>query len=270
MSALNALDTLINFCIFVLIFWFCSNVYIFIVFIFNSVGIRGILFDSEIFFTDYIGYFHKLLIAFANLFLSYILSLLLWIFISWMIILIFVPFLIIIPIPFIPFFVPIPLKFLMLHYIPPYRLLTERGILPLCLRLVLIFFSADSIKSKFQQSFKATFALFYDDIKKVLGEFVGKPVGTITKSDSDINQLPTVDDGTDNKRKSSKVIEEDNANSNKEAMELIEEELQLCLKSKQTFTTPDNKNSVVNSASDMNNYSECYAISIKSYIDNKL
>jgi len=270
MSALNTLDTLITIFIYVFIFWFLSNVYFFIVFVFNCFGMRGILFDMQFFGSDVCGYIHRFLIALANLFIGFMLSLLGWIFILWMIIIIFVPFIIIVPIPFIPFFIPIPLKFMMLYFIPPFKLLTERGILPLFLRIVLIFFSADSIKNKFQNSFKATFALFYDDIKKVLGEVFAEPTTRIAKNDNDINQLPTVDDGTDNKRKSEKVIEEDKANKNKEAMDLIDEELQLCLKSKQTFNTPDTKNSVVNSASDMNNYSECYAISIKSYLDNKL
>jgi len=270
MSNLSVIDTTINITIWVLLFWFISNIYILIVFIFNSANIYGILFDWQFFGSDMISYTHRFLLILANLFLCLVLSLLGWIFVFWMIILIFVPFIVPIFIPFIPFIIPIPFKFLMLYFIPPFKLLTERGILPLFLRIVLIFFSADSIKNKFQNSFKATFALFYDDIKKVLGEVFAEPTTRIAKNDNDINQLPTVDDGTDNKRKSEKVIEEDKANKNKEAMDLIDEELQLCLKSKQTFNTPDTKNSVVNSASDMNNYSECYAISIKSYLDNKL
>ena len=267
---MSGLDFLINLVILVFVFWLLSNIYIFIIFIFNSFGIKGILFDWEFFPSDYIGYGFRVLITLSNIFLCVMLSFLWWIFVLWMIIIIFVPFIIIIPIPFIPFFIPIPLKFLMLAFIPPFRTLTERGILPWVLRLVLIFISADSIKSKFSQAFSTTYGVFYDDIRNIIGDILGKPTLSVTYNENDVNKVPNVDEGTDNKELAKKEINDDNSGRNKKVMDLINEELELCIKSKQAFTLPNSKTGALKSAQDMKNYSECYAKSVKSYLDNKL
>jgi len=267
---MSSLDFTINLVIFVFLFWVLSNIYIFFIFIFNSFGIKGILFDWEFFPSDYIGYVFRILITLSNIFLCIMLSFLWWIFVLWMIIIIFVPFLIIIPIPFIPFFIPIPLKFLMLALIPPFKTLTERGILPWVLRMVLIIFSTDSIKTKFNQAFSTTYGVFYDDLKKITGEILEKPSTTVSYNENDINKVPTVDDGTDNKELAKKELKNDNSGRNKKVMELINEELELCIKSKQAFTLPNSKTGALKSAEDMKSYSECYARSVKSYLDNKL
>jgi len=269
MSNLSFIDTIINITIWVLLFWFVSNIYILIVFIFNSANIYGILFDWQFFGTDILSYGHRFLLILSNVFLCLVFSFLSWIFVLWMIILIFVPFIVPIFIPFIPFIIPIPLKFLMLYFIPPFRILTERGILPLCLRLLLIFVSTDTISTKFSKAFKETYGLFYDDIKNIVGEIAQNPETSISQYNNDTDKIPTVDNGNNNKEESKKLIKNDNLGRNKEVMELIEEELDLCLKSKQSFTTPD-INKGLSSATDMNKYAECYAISAKAYFDNKL
>ena len=271
MSNLSLLDTIINVTILVLMFWFTSNIYIFIVFIFNCANMYGILFDWQFFGTDVLGYGHRLLLILADLFLCFIFSLLGWIFVFWMMILIFVPFIVPFFIPFIPFVIPIPLKFLMLYFIPPFRILTERGILPLCLRLLLIFVSTETLTKKFSSAFNETYSFLYEDTKKILGE-IGQPIKiAISDNDEDKDLLPTVDgdNAKENKDEANKIIKNDSSGRNKEVMDLIDEELQLCLKSKQSFTTPDNKNSF-SSVTDMNKYSQCYATSVKSYLDNKL
>lgn len=269
MSNLSIIDTIINVTIWVFLFWFISNIYILIVFLFNSANIYGILFDWQFFGSDIISYAHRFLLILANLFLCFVLSLLSWIFVFWMIILIFVPFIVPIFIPFIPFIIPIPLKFLMLYFIPPFRILTERGILPLCLRLLLIFVSTDAINTKFSRAFKETYGFFYDDAKKILGDFAQNTETSISQYNDDTDKIPSVDNGNNNKEEAKKIIKNDEKGKNKEVMDLIEEELQLCLKSKQSFTTPDTKKSF-SSVTDVNKYSECYAISVKSYLDNKL
>jgi len=269
MSNLSVIDTIINITIWVLLFWFISNIYILIVFIFNSANIYGILFDWQFFGSDMISYAHRFLLILANLFLCFVLSLLGWIFVFWMIILIFVPFIVPIFIPFIPFIIPIPLKFLMLYFIPPFRILTERGILPLCLRLLLIFVSTDAIKTKFSRAFKETYGFFYDDAKNIVGDLAQNPETSISQYNNDTDKIPSVDNENNNKEEAKKLMKNDEMGRNKEVMDLIDEELQLCLKSKQTFTTPDTNKSLT-SASDMNNYLQCYSQSATAYFKNKI
>lgn len=269
MSALSSLDTLIHYVIIALLFWFFSNIYIFLVFCFNFSGIHYVLFDFRFWGSDICSYAHRFLLLIANIFLCIVLSLLGWIFIAWIIILIFVPSIIIFTIPIPPFFIPVPLKTLILTFVPPFKFLTQRGILPFCLRVLLIFFSADTLKQKFSKSFTEAYGLLYDDMKKVLGEILEPPQITITANDEDIKKLPNVDQGTNNDEIARKLIETDNKGSNKEVMELINEELELCLQSKQSLTPP-NSRSTVNAAMDMNNYAECYAKSVQAYLDNKL
>jgi hypothetical protein len=50
-------------------------------------------------------------------------------------------------------------------------------------------------------------------------------------------------------------------------MDLIDEELQICLKTKHVFTTPES--GLLSGADNLKNYAECYSKSIKSYIKNK-
>lgn len=270
MSLSHNIDILINIVIWVAIFWFVSNIYIFIVFLFNNFGIHGILFDLQFFGTDILSYIYRYLLLFGNIFLCVVLSLLSWIFVFWMIILLFIPSIIIIPIPMIPFIIPIPLQNIMLNMIPPFKALTERGILPWCLRIVYIFFSADSLKTKFSKSFTETYGLLYDDIKKILGEILQEPKHeVISENNNDINKLPSIDDNTNNKEIANKLINNDSYGDKKQVMELIEDELNLCFANKQSFKVP-NANNILTSADDLNNYSECYAISAKSYLLSKL
>lgn len=269
MSALSSLDTLIHYVILVLIFWFLSNIYIFIVFCLNLLGIKYVLFDFGFWGSDACSYGHRFLLLIANIFLCIVFSLLGWIFIFWMIILIFVPSLIIFPIPILPFIIPVPLKMILLSTIPPFKLLTERGILPFCLRVVLIFFSTDSLKNKFSKSFSEAYGLLYDDMKKVLGEILEPPKTSVSANEADIKKLPNVDQDNNNDEIAKKIFKNDSEGTNKDVMELINEELELCLRSKQTLTPP-NSRSTLNAAQDINNYSECYAKSVQAYLDNKL
>jgi hypothetical protein len=266
MVSLSTIDKIIDITIKVFIFWVCANIYILIQFFFNSHGTYGILFDLQFFGSDFIGYVFRFLVMWANLFLCFIFSVLLWIFVLWMIILIFVPFIIVFPIPIIPFFVIVPLKFLLLFYVPPFRTLTERGILPLCRKIVFRFiFSEKTLKDKFKSSFADIYSFLFDEIKNTLGGIV-KNAGIVSKDDE--YKIKTVDDGTDNEAKANAVMKEDTkGHKNKEVMDLINEELQICLKTKQVFTTPES--GLLSGADNLKNYAECYSKSIKSYIKNK-
>jgi len=184
-----------------------------------------------------------------------------------MIILIFVPFIIIFPIPIIPFFVVIPLKFILLFFVPPFKTLTDRGILPLCKRIVFTFiFSEKTIRDKFTSSFADIYNFFYDEIKNNLGNLVKKL--NIKVDDEKEHKIRTVDDGTNNEALAKSVMDEDTkGRRNKEVMDLIDEELQICLKTKQAFTAPES--GLLSGMDNLKNYAECYSKSIKSYIKNK-
>ena len=103
MSLRSTIDSIINFTIKVFVFWFISNIYIFLQFLFNSIGIFGLLFDLQFFGSDILGVLLRIIVFFATFYISIVLSILFWIFVFWMIIKIFVPYIIIVPIPFIPF-----------------------------------------------------------------------------------------------------------------------------------------------------------------------
>jgi len=270
MSATVILEGIINFTIKVLSFWFFYNFYIFIQFCFNSIGIFGILFDFQFFGSDLIALFFIFLLLLSTIYLCIILSLLFWIFIFWMIIKIFVPFIILIPIPFIPFVIPIPLKNMLLEFIPPFKLLTNRGILPLLEKLVFRFlFSQETIKNKFSTSFTDIYSFLYFEIKNSIGNIIDK-IGIKQpeqpqKTPDENYKIKTIDDGTNNEEKAKKEF---NNKNNQKILDLINEELEICMKSKQSLTTPNS--SIFNSLKDLNNYSECYSKSIKAYIENKI
>jgi hypothetical protein len=265
MSARVVLEQIINFTIRVVSFWFSYNFYLFIQFCFNSIGIFGVLFDFQFFGSDLIAIFMIFLLLISTLYILYILSLLFWIFVFWMIIKIFVPFVIFIPIPIIPFIIPIPLKMIILENVPPFKLLTERGILPMIEKIIFRFlFSSDTIKSKFSNSLSDVYRFLYDEIKNSIGDALNlmglkKP----EKTEDEKYEVKTVDDGTTNKIQGEKELKD-----NKEIMDLINEELEICMRSKQALTTPNSD--LFNGIKNLNNYSECYSRSIKSYIDNRI
>ena len=281
MSAYSFLEAIINFTIKVTCFWFFYNLYIIILFVAGFFGLYGILFDYEFFLSDLISVILKRLLFVAALYLWIVFSILIWIFIFWMIIIIFVPYFIIIPIPFIPFFIPVPLKNPMLEYIPPFKILTDRGILPLMRRIIFsIILSEKSLKNKFSGTFHEIFVFLYEELKVILTDFFKvinfEPVLTkpsdiqhISKGVQDDNyKIETVD--TNNKNNQD-YEREDNNKKYEKAQQLIKEELDICLKTKKQFTTPDMDSitSAYSNVKDMNNYFECYSQSIKSYIDNK-
>ncbi len=266
MSLRSAIDSIINFTIKVISFWFFMNIYIFIQFIFNTIGIFGVLFDFQFFGTDIIGGILRVILSFATIYITLVLSVLFWIFVFWMIIKLFVPHIIIVPIPFIPFIIPIPLKNLMLDLIPPFKVMTERGILPLIERIFYRFISNETIKNKFVYSFQDVNRFLYNEIKDTIGS-INKLINykQPDKPPESNYKIDTIDHNTDNDIKAKEEYEK---TDNKRVMELINQELEICMKSKQSFTTPES--SIFNGITDLNNYSECYSRSIRDYINNKL
>lgn len=268
MSATVILEEIINFTIKVCCFWFSYNFYLLIQFFFNSIGIFGVLFDFQFFGSDLIALFFIFLLLLSTLYICYMFCLLFWIFVHWMIIKIFVPFIILIPIPFIPFIIPIPLKNILLETIPPFKLLTQRGILPFLEKIVFRFlFSSDTMKNKFSSTLSDTYGFLFLEIKNSIGDFLNK-IGIKSpekpnKTSDENHKIKTIDDGTTNEIQANKETKD-----NKAVMDLINEELEICMKSKQTLKTPNS--TLFNGLTDLNDYSECYSKSIKSYIENRI
>lgn len=277
MSPNSFLEWLINIVIKVSLYWVSHITYIFIVFIASSIGIYGIFFDFEFEITEWLSSIMKFVLFVSGVFLLFVFSGLLWIFVFWMITIIFVPYVLIIPIPIIPFIVPIPLKLVILEYVPPFKILTDRGILPFMRRNIFRFlFSEDTIKIKLKKTLEDTYSFLYDEFKIIFGEIfknvMQEPEPIVISKDLQDDDY-AIDISTEGQgEETSKEKESDVSPENKKIQDLINEELEICLRSKQSFTTSDisSVQSFYNSITDMNGYAQCYASSIKSYIDNKL
>jgi len=276
MSPKSFLEYLINLTLKVFFYWFSHNIYNLIIFVAGLFGIHGILLDFEFYASDFCGGVMLWVLYGATLFLWFVSGLFFWIFIFWMIIIIFVPYVIIIPIPIIPFVVPIPLKMVILENVPPFKLLTDRGILPFARRTIFRFlFSEDTIKNKFKSTFFDTYGFLYDEVKVILGDLlkrvmVAKPQPIrISKDIQDDEYEIEIEQDEDS---SKETAEKEKSTENKKIQELINEELEVCLKSKQSFIPSDLSDieSLYANIGNINSYADCYATSIKAYIDNKL
>ena len=276
MSPNAFVDMIINRTITVFFYWLSHNFYILIVFIMNLAGIHGILFDFEFLGSDWLGYVMLWVLFFAGIFLCLVLSVLSWIFTLWMSVIIFVPFVIIIPIPIIPFMIPIPLKLVILEYVPPFKLLTDRGVLPYMRKIIFRFlFSEDALKKKFSNSLGDTYGFLYNELKTILGDIfknvMTEPEPVIISKDLQDDDY-AVDISSEGQEETKKQKETEASPENKKIQDLIDEELKVCLRSKQSFTPSDASNigSLYSSMPSASVYASCYASSIKSYIDNKL
>lgn len=277
MSPEAFVELLINRTIQTFFYWFFHNSYIFIVFIMNIIGIHGILFDFEFFLSDWAAGLMLWVLFLASIFLWHVFAGLLWTFVFWMLTIIFVPFVIVIPIPIIPFFVPIPLKLVILEYVPPFKILTKRGILPFIRRNIFKFlFSEDTIKKKFKNTLIDTYGFLYDELKIIFGDLLKnvmpEPEPIILSKDIQDDEHK-IDINTGNEDENTKEDENNGEDSkNKKIQDLINEELEVCLKSKQSFLTSDLSSieSLYGKIGNINGYAECYATSIKAYVDNKL
>lgn len=276
MSPNAFLESIINKTIMVFFYWLSHNIYLIIIFFMNLAGIHGFLFDFDSRITDEGGKLMLWVLLFASLFLLVVFSILLWIFIFWMGIIIFVPYVIIIPIPIIPFIVPIPLKLVILEYVPPFKLLTDRGILPYMRRIIFRFlFSEDGIKGKLKKSLEDTYGFLYEELKVILKDIfknaMPEPEPVVISKDLQDDEY-NIDISSEGEEEAKAEQEAETSPENKKIQDLINEELQVCLKSKQSLKTSDLSSiqSFYNSINDMNGYAQCYAASIKSYIDNKL
>jgi hypothetical protein len=255
--------------------WVGLNTYFSTVLLGQFLGFTGLFFDFNFFPTDLIGGFMRQGVNPTLTFILYIIfSVLIWIFIFWMVIILYVPEIIVIPIPIIPFILPIPLKSLILEYVPPFKILTQRGILPMMRRIIFgVIFKESSIKDKFKGVFTETYGFLYGEIKTILGEYMiylkmeDPKSEKISKGLQDDNyKVSTIDDGTDNAEKAKETREA----STGDASDLIESELELCMNSSKSFTGvgTSSTDKFMNSFNDYSKYADCYSKYLKSYVDN--
>jgi hypothetical protein len=221
-----------------------------------------------------------------TIYIYFVLYLLCWIFFFWLIILYIVPPLIFVFIPFIPFIIPIPLRFLILQFVPPFKQLTDKGVLPLMRRIIFRFFEffpqgkikewvKISAKDVYSFLFKEISSIFYFIFKLInINAILPEPDNKEISKGIQDDEYPVEDDELNKKNEEEEIFrKKDNENEEtKKIQNLINEELNICLKSKQSFITSDKSQyeTSFSGVNDMNNYSECYAQSIKSYFDNLL
>lgn len=279
MASLNTFID-VNITIFIIVFIFWSLVILIRVwlFVFGITGVEERIIKSveerDIF--AYVLLIIPILMFIATIYLNLILYLLIWIFIFWMIIILFVPEIILIPIPFIPFIIPVPLKRPILEYVPPFKALTDRGILPLMRRVIFRIFGEENLKNKFNLTITDIYGFLFEELKKILERILLNNQSSNLQDPGNQNlnkdiqddeyKVKTIDDYN---KETDPAYNNYEYKENQEVMDLINEELELCLISKKSFETPDNNN-LLQSVSDMNNYFECYSKSIKSYIDSKI
>ena len=204
------------------------------------------------------------------MFLSYILLIiffiLLHIFGFWMIILLFVPFIIIVPIPIIPFILPIPLKTLLLI---PFQKLTDRGILPLMRRVLLGFVSEDTTKHLIASSFDI-YGFFYDNLKEMLGDFfiLNQPKNEkISKGyQDDKYKSSSVDE--ENEETSNEIMKKDSENTR--LKQKIREDYKMCVRSQKGMSKYGENSSAANSMGDNKASVNCNFDSMRTYLKIKM
>lgn len=205
-NSCDILDKIIYISVIVFIFFvsvllslFITRVYQFIFFTseITPLDLKEGIFKRGLRFTYLFAYYltaHILLLIFYAL---------LYIFAFWMIIKIFVPIIMLFLIPIPPLILPIPLQMLMLEKIPPFRRLTDRGILPLMEKLLNIFISNETIKNKFEKSFVSTYGFLYNEINNILGDFV-----KLSKASDTDNSNSLIEENKEDKMKEKKLLED--------------------------------------------------------------
>jgi hypothetical protein len=219
-----------------------------------------------------------------------LLVILFWIFCSWLSIILFVPFVIVFPIPIFPFIFILPLKPLMLLLIPPFKTLTDLGTLPLMYKILSRMGSGEIFYNFFDYFLYPT----ADDVSKYLyynanqivqetsgydisdyympapsenidDEFKNKKDDDYSGKTKEMKDLET----NDNPKDVDKYNEYKNDPNINEGMKKIEEETQLCVNIGQKFK-PYNSSYMQDLQTDADNsfspYNECYIKAIKSYL----
>jgi hypothetical protein len=211
---------------------------------------------------------------------------LMWIFVFWMIIKRFVPILVIYPIPIFPFIFILPLQIMMLEFIPPFKVLTDLGTLPLLYRLITRIIDPH-VFDNFIKNYIYVNMMDVGDYLFYHVRNLGKQYAYDLYNNNESN-LPQVDN---NSKEGEERVKKDNENiskisdddekgrrkyeeykendSVKATMTKIDEDTQICVGLNQQF-----KQYGASYASEVgadignsfNPYSKCYTAAIKSYI----
>lgn len=218
-----------------------------------------------------------------------LLILLLWIFVFWMIIIIFVPYIIIFPIPIIPFVFILPLKPILLA-LPPFSTLTETGTLPLVYKIISRLFNP-SIFENFLKYFIEPVATdltdyFYYNTKQLFNEIFYYLTGNEIDNSFNIDNFNNknedgrtkemANDGietNDNKDDMNKYNQVKDSPKIKDGMAKIQEDTDLCMNMSQKFKLYNSSYSD-DISTDIDNsitpYNKCYINAIKSYLNTSI
>jgi hypothetical protein len=220
-----------------------------------------------------------------------------WVFVFWMLIIIFVPFVVIFPIPIFPFIFILPLKPLMLALIPPFKTLTDLGTLPLTYRILSRLFNGEIFTNFINYFIYPTGSdvskylyfnanqIFQESSGYDLSEFFDKPEPEYNEdeyNDEYYDEFKNKNDDYSGKTKDMKDLETndnpDDVNKYEEyiknpsvstGMKRIEEETDLCVNMRKKFK-PYNASYTSELQTDADNsispYNECYIKAIKSYL----
>ena len=228
--------------------------------------------------SDAIYWFLWLLLIAAGIISVLLFVILFWIFIHWLLIITFVPFIIIFPIPIFPFIFILPLQPLMLELIPPFKVLTNTGTLPYMLSISKRLFSDEFIKNTYRHfilpSTIDTKRYFYTNVRQMVSDMFYYDIQSIydippekcKKSKNDIIKSIRTDDNIEDEKKYNEYKE---ISSVKKSMKKIGEDTELCTSMHQKFKEY-NSSYLGDILTDVENsftpYNSCYSGAIKSYL----
>jgi len=272
------IDAIITFTIIIFFVWIFI---LFILVIYNSSHFIGII-DTEkeahinpdddiisvfIFVCRFLVYPIYLYLCWITVIMSYIF----WL---WLFIIYFVPHLVFIG------FIPIPLKIPILEFVPPFKQLTNRGILPLIRRINIRLFEFllnRDYKIFINKNINDIYGVVYDNLKKIFSNYF-----KIIKFDYEIylkkpdpieENLIEEEEEDPDKIKAQEInrsFEEDDEKI--KIKNLINEEISICIANKSKLMSSDLSSSELLSLSQTNrsNYADCYAKTINLYINNEI
>ena len=223
------------------------------------------------------GFFYVLHIL-AGLTAAVLLVILFWIFIHWLIIITFVPFIIIFPIPMFPFIFILPLQPLMLELIPPIKVLTTTGTLPTMLkiskRLINNEIITNTLKFFLYPTIEDLNRYFYSNVSQMISDYLHYDIESIYEippekcktSKKEIIDSIRPDDNIEDEKKYNEYKEN---SSVQKSMDKIGEDTEICNSMNHKFK--EYNSSYLNDVSvDIQNslspYNTCYTGAIKSYL----
>ncbi len=209
------------------------------------------------------------------LFLCWVAVIMSYIFWTWLLIIYFVPHLIFVGI------IPIPFKIPILEYVPPFKQLTNRGVLPLIRRINtrLFEFLLSRDFNIHKENIKDIQNFVFEEIKKIFTDFfkiLKINYETFSHIIPNVEPVKPVIEETledDDKDTSLKLIAKFDEDDEKIKLKnLINEEIAICISNKSKLMSSDLSSSelLIQTQTNRANYSECYAKTINLYLNNQL